>query len=79
MSALYPVRGMFCTDCTSRLAAALHNVPGVRRVVIDLGSRSLSPVLVTLDEDGSRQWVTEAVHAAGFTIASRNPENGGRS
>lgn len=76
--ALLPVGGMFCQDCISRLRAALHKVPGVRRIVIDLGGRSLSPVLIALDHDCSRQSVTEAVHAAGFTIATTNLENESR-
>lgn len=72
---LLPVCGMFCPDCVSRLCASLHKVPGVRRVVIDLGARSLSPVLVVLGDQGSRQSVIEAVHAVGFTIATTNLEN----
>lgn len=72
--ALFPVRGMFCPECISRLRAALQKVPGVQRIVIDLGGRSVSPVLVALEPGGSRQSVTEAVKAAGFSIATGNIE-----
>ncbi|EWT07738.1 heavy metal transporter [Intrasporangium chromatireducens Q5-1] len=73
--ALLPVHGMFCPDCVSRLRAALQKVPGVQRVVIDLGGRSCSPVLVALDPDGSRQSVAAAVHDAGFTTTNLTNES----
>ena len=41
---------MFCPECVDRLTATVTGVKGVRRVVMDLGRKRLSPVLVEYDE-----------------------------
>jgi copper chaperone CopZ len=64
-----PVQGMFCPECVDRLTATVTGVHGVRRVVMDLSSKQLSPVLVEYDSKASRELIRAAVEAAGFTIA----------
>jgi copper chaperone CopZ len=62
----YLVQGMTCGHCSTAVTAELEQLPGVRRVVIELGS---GQVKVTSETELDRSAVQAAVAAAGYVLA----------
>ncbi len=64
--AAYTVTGMTCGHCVAAVTEEVGAVAGVREVVVDLASGSLT---FASDEPVSRDVVEAAVREAGYTLA----------
>jgi P-type Cu+ transporter len=60
----FPIEGMTCTSCVSRITRALRKLDGVERVKVDLGHESA--VIRRQPSLASNATITAAVAAAGY-------------
>jgi len=65
-SLAYTVTGMTCGHCVASVTEEVGEIAGVRDVVVDLESGSLT---FTSDEPVARETVAAAVHEAGYELA----------
>ena len=60
----FPISGMTCSSCVSRITRALKKVPGVERVKVDLGNETAT--VRRLPTLGSDEALSAAVASAGY-------------
>lgn len=63
----FPIEGMTCASCAGRVDKALHTIPGVREVSVNLASET-----VQLSTAAAISWpaVAAAVDAAGYQLGT---------
>src|SRR5207244_5936145 len=67
----FPIKGMTCASCVSRVEQAIARVPGVTGVVVNLATESAQV------DGGSDEAVAAAVRAAGYDIGAREKRDTG--
>jgi Cu+-exporting ATPase len=62
------IEGMTCASCVARVEKALSRVPGVQSASVNLATETAA---VTASPNVSEQSLADAVHAAGYEVATR--------
>ena len=68
MTSTYLVQGMHCGHCVASVTEEVRTIPGVRDVLLDLGSGEL---VITSDTAIPTQAIEAAVYEAGYSLATR--------
>lgn len=68
MDSVFMVTGMTCGHCVSAVRAEIGELPGIRKVRVDLASGT---VTVTSDGPADEAAIRAAVAGAGYEIAHR--------
>jgi copper chaperone len=72
----YEVVGMTCAHCVSAVTEEIGQLPGVRRVTVELVAGGTSDVHVTSDHQLDDAQVREAVDEAGYELTGQLPATG---
>jgi copper chaperone len=70
VSAAFPVLGLTCGSCASRVSGAVGKITGVREARVDLVAGGISTLHVTSSEPLDAGLVASAVTDAGYQLAS---------
>ena len=62
------ITGMTCASCVARVEKALSRVPGVEKATVNLATETAA---VSASPNVSEQTLADAVHAAGYEVATR--------